>query len=438
MTIARSNVLQRIALAFAAVAALTGAATTPPTGSTIDAGLVAKGANLAAIGNCASCHTAEGGKPYSGGRPLSAPFGTVYSTNITPDPDTGIGKWTEAEFARAMHEGVDRRGRDLYPAFPYDHFTKVSDDDVDAIYAFLMTRTPVSAPNPRHALAFPANVRSSIAAWKALYFRPGRYVNDPSHNAQWNRGAYLAEGLAHCGACHTPRNALGAEKTGDAYAGGDAEQWLAPAMNQKSPAPMPWTADELYNYLRTGSDSHHGVAAGPMVDVVQNLSTASEEDVRAIAVYFADRMRRPAKQSDAIEDTKASAESKEPEAVSGMGRDAIATRNQTAGADGATIFEGACATCHYSGTGLQTTKPVPLALTTSVNAPDPRNVIHIVQNGLWPASGERGAMMPGFAAELTDRQMVAVVSYVRERFSHEPPWRDIAGYLATIRKEERP
>ena len=418
-------------------ATLTGAATTTPAGATFDANLVARGADLTAMGNCASCHTADRGKPYAGGRPLSSPFGTIYSTNITPDADTGIGKWTEAEFVRAMHEGIDRAGRDLYPAFPYDHFTKVSDDDVKAIYAFVMTRDPVQAQIPRNALAFPANVRASIGAWKALYFHPGRFASDASQSAQWNRGAYLAEGLAHCGACHTPRNALGAEKASDAYGGGDAGHWLAPAMNEASPAPLAWTTDELFNYLRNGWDPGHGIAAGPMVDVVQNLATVPEDDVRAIAVYFADRMRhRPAR----VDDTTTSAQLKEPEAVSGMGRDGVATRDQSLASDGAAIFEGACATCHYSGAGLQAKKPVALALTTSVNAPDPRNLIHIVQDGMWPATGERGAMMPGFAAELTDKQVAAVVNYVRERFSREPPWHDVAGQVAAIRaaKQERP
>jgi len=400
--------------------------------------LIAKGADLAAIGNCATCHTAEGGKPYAGGRPLSSSFGIIYSTNITPDVDTGIGKWTEVEFARAMHEGVDHGGRDLYPAFPYDHFTKVSDEDITALYAFVMTRDSVRAQNRRNALTFPANLRASVGAWKALYFHPGRFAADASHDAQWNRGAYLAEGLAHCGACHTPRNALGAEKSSDPYGGGEADQWLAAAMNEASPAPLPWTADELFNYLRNGSDPRHGIAAGPMVDVVQNLATVPESDVRAIAIYFADRMRRPARPADAADDGKTFAQLKEPDAVPGMGRDGVATRGQSAASDGAMIFEGACATCHYSGSGLQSAKPVPLALTTSVNAPDPRNLVHIVQSGLWPASGERGAMMPGFAAELTDRQIVAVVSYVRERFSREPPWNDVAAQVATVRNQRTP
>ena len=416
------------------VATFIEAATTAPGATAFDAALVAKGANLAAIGNCATCHTSEGGKPYAGGRALSSSVGVVYSTNITPDPETGIGEWTEAEFVRAMREGVDRRGRDLYPAFPYDHFTRLSDADVEAIYAFMMTRDPLRAQNPRNALTFPANLRTSIGAWKTLYFRPGPFEPDPSHDAQWNRGAYLAEGLAHCGACHTPRNMLGAEKSGDRYGGGDADEWLAPAMNEASPAPLPWTAEQLFNYLRNGSDPRHGIAAGPMIDVVQNLALVPEDDVRAIAVYFADRMRRPARAADAHDDTKTLAQLKEPDAVPGMGRDAIATRDKGATSDGAALFEGACATCHYSGSGLQSTKPVPLALTTSVNAPDPRNLIHIVCDGLSPASGERGAMMPGFAAELTEPQVVAVVNYVRERFSRGPPWHGVAAQVAAIRE----
>ena len=236
--------------------------------------------------------------------------------------------------------------------------------------------------------------------------------------------------MAHCGACHTPRNLLGAEKTGDAYGGGSAEQWLAPAMNADSPAPFPWTADELFRYLRSGFDEHHGIAAGPMVDVVQNLATVPEDDVRAIAVYIADRMQRARTRADA--DTLAQLQ--ESTAVPGTGRDAIAARDKGVEPDiGATIFEGACATCHYSGYGLQSAKPVPLALTTPVNAPDPRNLIHIMEDGLWPASGERGAMMPGFATELTEDQITALVSYVRARFSRQPPWHDVAGQVHDIR-----
>src|SRR5438309_7603064 len=169
---------------------------------------VAKGEELAHIGNCLSCHTAEGGKPYAGGTPLKTPFGTIYGTNITPDPETGIGGWSLEAFTRAMREGVDREGRHLFPAFPYDHFTKLTDEDVAALYAFVMTREPVRQENRRNSVPLP---RASVGIWKSRYFERGAFKPDPSRSAEWNRGAYLVEGLGHCGACHTPRNKPGAE-----------------------------------------------------------------------------------------------------------------------------------------------------------------------------------------------------------------------------------
>src|SRR5687768_14305547 len=190
----------------------------PPPRAAFDADVIAKGAQLAAMGNCNVCHTAPGGKAYAGGRPLKTPFGTVYGTNITPDPETGIGRWSEAAFARAMREGLDREGRHLYPVFPYDHFTKMTDEDIRALYAFVMTRQPVRAETPPNELPFPFNVRSAIGVWKHLYFEPGRFRPDPAQSAEWNRGAYLAEGLGHCGACHTPRNLVGAEKKSQDFA----------------------------------------------------------------------------------------------------------------------------------------------------------------------------------------------------------------------------
>src|SRR5579875_1119449 len=178
--------------------------------SSFDPGIVAKGAQLAAIGSCAVCHTSSRGKPYAGGFPVQTPCGVVYATNITPDRDTGIGTWSEEAFRRAMREGVGRKGTHFYPAFPYDHFTKVTDGDISALYAFLMTREPVHQPNRPPQLTFPLNWRIFAAAWQLLFLNTGAYQNDPKQSAEWNRGAYLVEGLGHCGACHTPRNRLGA------------------------------------------------------------------------------------------------------------------------------------------------------------------------------------------------------------------------------------
>ena len=263
------------------------AAIDPPSPQSFDSDLVRRGRDLAAIGNCSDCHTKRGGRDFAGGLPVPTPFGTIYSTNITPDAETGIGRWSEAAFRRAMRLGIDREGQHLYPTFPYDHFTNVSDQDDRALYAYLMTREPVHAPARENQLSFPLDQRFVIAGWKLLFLRHGTYQADPTQSAEWNRGAYLVEGLAHCGACHTPRNALGAERASARFAGGDAENWHAYAINAQSPAPVRWDADALFAYLRDGWHPDHGVARGPMAQVVSNLSSAPESDVRAIAAYMA-------------------------------------------------------------------------------------------------------------------------------------------------------
>jgi mono/diheme cytochrome c family protein len=184
----------------------------PPAPPSFDTALVRRGRDLAALGNCNDCHTVRGGKTFAGGLAVPTPFGTIYSSNITPDADTGIGRWPEMAFRRAMRSGVDRDGAHLYPTFPYDHFTNVTDEDDRALYAYLMTRPAVHAPTRANKLAFPLDQRFVVAGWKLLFLRRGTYQPDGTKSAEWNRGAYLVEGLAHCGACHTPRNALGAER----------------------------------------------------------------------------------------------------------------------------------------------------------------------------------------------------------------------------------
>ena len=275
------------AAAFAIVWRPAIAAIEPPGPQAFDAALVKRGRDLAAIGNCNDCHTVRGGRNFAGGLPVPTPFGTIFSSNITPDAETGIGRWSEAAFRRAMRSGVNREGQHLYPTFPYDHFTNVSDEDDRALYAFLMTRQPVRAPARENQLSFPFNQRFAIAGWKLLFLRHGTYQPDPSQSAEWNRGAYLVEGLAHCGACHTPRNALGAERNSAQFAGGDVDNWHAYALNDQSHAPVPWDADALFAYLRDGWHPDHGTARGPMAEVVSNLSSVPSSDVRAIAIYMA-------------------------------------------------------------------------------------------------------------------------------------------------------
>ena len=219
------------------------AAIDAPQPQSFDAARVKRGRELAAIGNCSTCHTSAGGKDFAGGVPVPTPFGTIYSSNITPDPETGIGQWSEEAFRRAMRIGVDREGRHLYPTFPYDHFTHVSDEDDNALYAYLMTREPIRAPQRENQLSFPLNQRFVVAGWKLLFLHRGTYRPDATKSAEWNRGAYLVEGLAHCGACHTPRNALGAERASAAFAGGNVDNWQAYAINAQSPSPVPWDTE---------------------------------------------------------------------------------------------------------------------------------------------------------------------------------------------------
>src|SRR5206468_3024507 len=255
-----------------------------PDASVYSAATIARGQQLAALGDCAVCATSAKGLLNAGGKPLPTPFGTIYSTNITPDVETGIGAWSYPAFERAMREGIHRDGRHLYPAFPYTHFAKTTDADLQALYAYLMAQAPVRADNPKNHLAFPFNLRPLMAGWNALFHQQSVFEADTTKSAIWNRGAYLVEALGHCGACHSPRNALGAEKANAYLAGGFAEGWEAPPLTSLSQAPIPWSEDELFTYLRKGESRFHGVAAGPMAPVVKNLTALPDSDIRAIAV----------------------------------------------------------------------------------------------------------------------------------------------------------
>lgn len=412
----------------------------PPTTASahaFDPGIVAKGAELSALGACAVCHTSPGGKAYAGGLPIETPFGVVYASNITPDRDTGIGNWSEEAFRRALREGVSRDGTHLYPAFPYDHFTRLTDGDISALYAFLMTREPVMRRNEPPQLQFPLNWRIFAAAWKLLFLDRGAYRNDPTQSAEWNRGAYLVAGLGHCGACHTPRNRLGAEDKGRRFAGGEGEGWSAPPLDATSPAPAPWTADQLAAYLRHGFADEHGVTAGPMQPVVQALGRAPAADVRAIATYIA-ALEGPRDPGDRQRQKDAALTFAQQRAatVTGLARTTVGAADPRSSA--ATLFAGACAGCHRSGGGLPVSRPIALALSSTVNAPDPVNLLHIVLDGIHPPIGQRGPIMPGFSGTLTDPQIVALTEYVRTHYSRRPPWTGVAAALADIRHKQAP
>jgi len=391
----------------------------PPPRTAFSQAEIAHGATLARIGNCTSCHTAAGGRPFAGGVPIATQFGTLHGTNITPDPATGIGRWSERAFVRAMREGVARDGNHLYPAFPYDHFSGISDADLRALYAYLMTRTPVRADAPANRLIPPLGFRPLLAGWKLLFFRPARFTPDPQHDAQWNRGAYLGESLAHCSGCHSPRGALGNEQRDHPYGGGWAEGWYAPPLDASSPAVRAWTAERLYTYLRTGLSTTHAAAAGPMGEVARNLAQVPEADVRAIAAYYASGMAgaRASHHEPPLADRKPAATKAEPE--------------------GAALFAGACAACHEPGAPMMVAGRPPLPLGSQFHEDNPRDLIQTILKGVSPPVGAKGPYMPAFDNTLSDRQIARIVAYLQTRYG-STHWRDLEKAVAKARKEGQP
>ncbi len=398
-----------------------------PDVSTYSAATIARGQQLAALGNCAGCHTDINGIANAGGRALETPFGIIYSTNITPDVETGIGTWSYPAFERSMREGIHRDGRHLYPAFPYNHFAKTTDADLQAIYAYLMAQVPVHAVNRETTLAFPFNFRPLLAGWNALFHEPIPFKADPAKSDDWNRGAYLVESLGHCGACHTPRNALGAERTAKTYlAGGVAEGWEAPPLTSLSHAPIPWSEDELFAYLRTGISRLHGVATGPMAPIVRELAAVPDSDIRAMAVYLA-----------SFNETT----------ITPAAQETLATRLETitsvkavsASALGARIYDGACAVCHQIGGPVLFGSKPSLALNSNLHSNLPDNLIQVILHGIeQPVSSDLG-YMPAFKNSLNDEQVSELVSYLRQQFAPDKaPWTDVAAAVGRVRRTARP
>jgi nicotinate dehydrogenase subunit B len=393
-----------------------------PDASVFSAATIERGRQLAALGDCAVCHTVTDGILNAGGRAIETPFGTIYSTNITPDIETGIGNWSYPAFERAMREGIHRDGRPLYPAFPYTHFAKTTDADLQALYAYLMAQAPVRADNRAAALAFPFNWRPLMTGWNALFHRADAFTPDPAKSAVWNRGAYLVEGLGHCGACHSPRNALGAEKASAYLAGGFAEGWEAPPLTSLSHAPIPWNEDELFAYLRTGESRFHSVAAGPMAPVVRELAALPDDDIRAMAVYLG-----------SFNET----------AIGKPDQDALASRLESltgpraasASFVGLRLYEGACAVCHrVGGPPLFGSRPS-LALNSNLHATVPDNLIQVILHGIAsPVSSDLG-YMPSFKDSLTDDQLAELVSYLRQQFAPgKPTWTGVQAAISRIRQ----
>jgi len=407
------------AASFAAVSFAIAPAMAPiarPDPATWSAATIEHGRQLAALGACATCHTAKDGAPFAGGLALETPFGVVTTTNITPDVETGIGAWSYPAFARAMRDGLHRDGRHLYPAFPYPSFARTSDADLQALYAFLMAQPAVRQRNAVSRLAFPFNLRPLMASWNLLFNRQRDIAPDPARSAEWNRGRYLVDGLGHCGACHTPRNLLGAERAGAYLAGGVAEGWEAPALIGASLGPIPWSEAEFYRYLKTGASQYHGAASGPMAPVVAELRALPDGDIRAMAAYLASFSPKPP-----------DAEARAAEIEQRTSRAANPATSPIA-----RLYEGGCAACHETGRAAPLFNAGPaLGLSSKVHAATPANFVNLLIEG-----GQHGiGSMPSFAAALDDGQIADLARYVRARFAPEqPPWRDIETAVARARQ----
>jgi nicotinate dehydrogenase subunit B len=360
---------------------------------------IERGRVLAALGNCTICHTAEGGQRNAGGRWMETPFGRVATTNLTPDPATGIGTWSFSAFQRAMREGISRDGRHLYPAFPYTSFAKTTDDDLQALYAYLMSQPAVSQATPAPEMRFPFNVRPLMAGWNALFHDPTPYKPEPAQGALWNRGAYLVNGLGHCGACHTERNALGAEKRGKAsfLGGAMVDGWEAYPLTAQSPAPIPWNENSLFDYLRQGYSREHGVATGPMAPVIQDMAALPDDDIRAMAHYLASFNPQPGPDTPTVTQVLARAQS-----VAAVP------------SEGQRLFDQACGACHHAGDGPQTLGlNIPLSLSTKVNSPRTDSLERIIREGVQhPVHRDVGFMAP-FAAALDQRQVKLLMEHLR-------------------------
>ncbi len=373
---------------------------------------VMRGKALATAGDCVACHTAPGGKPFAGGLSLATPFGAIMTPNLTPDDATGIGRWSKDDFVRAMQDGRGPDGGHLYPAFPYTYYTKVTGQDLDAIYDYLRTLTPVTNAVNRNSLPFPFNIRASMIEWNTLFFKPGRFVPDPARSEEYNRGAYLVEGLGHCGACHTPMNAFGANKADKFLEGNRISDWTAPDITNDPQAGLgKWSVDEIVQYLRNGQTAT-SIASGPMREVVEDsTSKMPDADLKAIAVYLKERgaAGTPAPAPVAASDPRIKV--------------------------GEAIYVDTCSACHTrSGDGIEHIFPK-LVGSSVVKQDDPTTLIRIILTGVQGAGTDAAPTspaMPSFGYRLDDNQIAAVVTYIRNSWGNAAPAVD-AGTVKALR-----
>ncbi|MDB5729218.1 MAG: c-type cytochrome [Noviherbaspirillum sp.] len=366
---------------------------------------IARGKYLAQAGDCMACHTVRGGAPFAGGRAIQTPFGAIYASNITPDNDTGIGSWSADDFWRALHHGKSKDGKLLYPAFPYTNFTKVTRADSDAMHAYFRTVPAVRQENKEPELRFPFNHRILLAGWRALYFRPGTYEAEPGQSAEWNRGAYLVQGLGHCAACHTARNILGASESRGDLSGAMIPMlnWYAPPLNSETEAGLGnWQMTDLTHLLKTGV-SMRGVVSGPMAEVVlHSLQHLSDDDVQSMALYL----------KSVPQAAKPSHETTPPS--NGPENDRILKA-------GAALYEKHCVECHKAnGEGVPPHYPS-LAGNRGVLLDQAVNPIRMTLYGGYPPSTQgnpRPYGMPPFSVVLDDQEIAAVVSYIRNSWGN--------------------
>ena len=395
----------------------------PASAAVYTAQTIDKGRQLAALGNCAQCHTVDERAPLAGGLAMDTPFGTVTSTNITPDAETGIGAWSFSAFQRAMREGIARDGRHLYPAFPYTAYTRMTDEDLTALYAYLMSQPAVRAEAASTQLKFPFSLRPLLAGWNALYLQPGPLkTTETTRSDLWQRGEYLVGGVGHCGACHTPRNALGAEQEGTAFlSGAMIKGWEAPALTAGGAGPVPWTEQALFDYLRSGHSAEHGTAGGPMAEVVRNLQDVPEADVRAMAHYLASF------------GSVATAEQAQQAATTAIARGAQTAPTLLGPAQ--RLFDQACAACHHDGQGPRLLGVnVPLALNSNLHSDRPDNLLRTILEGVQEPATQDIGFMPAFSQAFDDRQLIELAGYMRARFAPQrPAWSDLPEAVARVR-----
>jgi len=378
-----------------------------PTGvpaSLAKASLVERGAYLARAADCMACHTRPGGKDFAGGLGFKLPFGTLYSTNITPDKETGIGNYSDADFLNAMHRGIRRDGARLYPAMPYVSYTYVTDDDALAIKAYLFSLPAIYAPAPANTLAFPFDQRWAMMFWSALFNPDTRFTRDASKSPEWNRGAYLAEALAHCGECHTPRNLGFALDNRKKFAGAMTAGWHAfNITSDKATGVGTWSDADLASYLANGHAVGHGTASGPMGEAVdRSFSQMTADDIKSVVAYL--RTVPPIASPDLP------ASPAPPAPVShkdGGGKD---------NARGKMVFEGGCVSCHgWSGESLVSSMAT-LTGAAAVNDPSGTNVAQIVLSGTRRLTPDGALSMPAFGQAYSDDEIAAVANYVTARF----------------------